>query len=83
MSSASNIADRITAGLQVEAHIGLLRVAGEATRDRINTAPAETIAEWCAEVFEAAKAMEPGPAVYWLSVASALQSLALERRTTA
>jgi len=83
MSSPWNIADRITAGLQVDAHLGLLRVAGEATRDRITTAPADTIAQWCHEVAEAAKAMEPGPAVYWLSVASALNSLALERQTSA
>ena len=83
MSSANNLADRITAGLQVDASMTLLRVAGEATRDRIANAPSDLLAEWCQEVFEAAIAMEPGPAVYWLSIASALRSLALERQTSA
>lgn len=81
MSNPINLADRITAGLQVDAPMTLLRVAGEATRDRLASAPSDLLAEWCQEVFEAATAMEPGPDVYWLSIAAALQSLAWERTT--
>jgi hypothetical protein len=79
MSSPINLADRITAGLQSEAHLGLLRVAGDATRENLAKAPTALIEEWYDDVLTAARDMEPGPAVYWLSIAAALQSLAWER----
>lgn len=84
MTSPANLADRITAGLHVAPPplcLGLLCVAHEATAQGIRDASPRLLQCWAGEVSQAAQA-EPGmPGQYWASIASALESMAMERST--
>jgi hypothetical protein len=81
MSSPINIADRITAGLSVDAPIALIRIAAEATTQGINEASATLLQEWAADVLAAANELPGMAGQYWASIAAELRSLAWERTT--
>jgi hypothetical protein len=72
MSSPTNIANRITAGLEI---------AAEATTQGINEASATLLQEWAADVLTAANEVPGMAGQYWASIASELRSMAFERMT--
>jgi len=82
MSNPTNIANRITAGLEaVSPPLCLLSVASEATARGIQDASAILLRAWAIEVKGAAGEMDPQAGQYWLSVANELEHLARERCT--
>jgi hypothetical protein len=82
MSSPTNIANRITAGLEsINPPLTLIRIAAEATTQGINEASATLLQAWAADVLTAANELPGMAGQYWASIASELRSMAWERTT--
>ena len=82
MSNPVNIANRITAGLEVVSPpLCLLSVASEATAQGIQESSAMLLRAWAEDVKGAAGKMDGQAGQYWLSIANELEHLANERCT--
>ena len=82
MSNPTNIANRITAGLEcISPPLCLLQVAAEATTEGIAAASAMLLQAWVADVLRAANELQGQSGQYWVSIASELRSLAWEKST--
>ena len=82
MTSPTNIANRISAGLEcVSPPLCLLHVAAEATAEGITAASANLLQAWAADVLCAANELQGSAGQYWASIAAELRSLAWEKST--
>jgi hypothetical protein len=81
MSSPTNIANRITAGLSVDAPLILIRISAEATTEGIAAASSALLQAWAVDVLAAANELPGMAGQYWASIASELRSMAWERST--
>ena len=82
MTSPTNIANRISAGLEcVSPPLCLLQVAAEATTEGIAAASAMLLQAWAADVLRAANELQGQSGQYWASIAAELRSLAWEKST--